>query len=230
MRQIILDTETTGLEPREGHRVVEVGCVTLADRQIREDWHRYLNPDRDMDSEAAAITGITRDQLEDSPRFPDVVDDFLAHIEGAEIVAHNASFDIGFLDHELSLMGHPKRIADVAAGVVDTLAMARKLHAGLRNSLDALCKRYDVDNTIRRHHGALLDAHLLTEVYLRMTGGQIAMSLDLMGSAGQSDEVENRLGVRKVRVVSPSADERAAHAQRVEQIRDANGHCLFDDG
>lgn len=229
VRQIVLDTETTGLEIAEGHRIVEIGCVTLVDRQLREEWHRYLNPDREIDQAAVAITGITVDQLEDSPRFAAVADDLLEHLEGAELVIHNAEFDVGFLDRELALMGHDKRIADVAAGVVDTLDLARKMHPGLRNSLDALCKRYDVDNAVRKHHGALLDARLLADVYLRMTGGQISMSLDVVALPSHSGDGPSELGLRRVPVVRAAAEELAAHRRRVAGICAIAGHCLFEE-
>ncbi|MGH8149513.1 MAG: DNA polymerase III subunit epsilon [Steroidobacteraceae bacterium] len=178
MRQIVLDTETTGLEAALGHRVIEIGCVELVSRRVTgRRFHRYLNPDRDIDPGALAVHGLSRQDLEREPRFADVAGELLEFIGGAELVIHNAAFDVAFLDMELArLPGEPQTLRAQCA-VLDSLALAREMHPGQRNSLDALCKRYGVDNSKRELHGALLDAQLLAEVYLAMTGGQGALAL-----------------------------------------------------
>ncbi|MBW8822874.1 MAG: DNA polymerase III subunit epsilon [Xanthomonadales bacterium] len=173
MRQVVLDTETTGLEWKIGNRVVEIGCVELLERRPSgKTFHRYINPQREFEQGAQEVTGLTLDFLADKPLFADIIDDFLAFIDGAELVIHNAAFDVGFLDHELSRAGdHYGRLGD-RAGILDTLALARQKYPGQRNSLDALCRRLGVDNSHRQLHGALLDAQLLAEAYLAMTSGQ----------------------------------------------------------
>lgn len=178
MRQIVLDTETTGLEPELNHRVIEIGCVELVNRRATgRTFHHYVNPERDVDDGALAVHGISRTDLDGQPRFADIVGELLAFVAGAELVIHNAAFDVAFLDAELArLPGEPRQIGTLCQ-VIDTLALARELHPGQRNSLDALCKRYDVDNSTRELHGALLDARLLADVYLAMTGGQGALEL-----------------------------------------------------
>ncbi|TCO83464.1 DNA polymerase-3 subunit epsilon [Plasticicumulans lactativorans] len=180
MRQIVLDTETTGLEAAQGHRIIEIGCVELDNRRpTGRTFHHYLNPEREIDAGAVEVHGITSAFLADKPRFADVVDELLDFIGGAELVIHNAAFDVGFLDCELVRAGDRYgRVSDHCT-VLDTLVLARTRHPGARNSLDALCKRYGVDNTRREFHGALLDARILADVYLAMTGGQVAMSLDV---------------------------------------------------
>ncbi len=187
-RQIVLDTETTGLEPEDGHRVIELGCVEMVNRRpTGQTFHQYLNPHRAIDPGAVEVHGLTNEFLADKPAFEDVMDEFLQFVEGAELIIHNAPFDVGFLDHELKLSGRKQSISSVC-GVLDTLVMARQRHPGQRNSLDALCKRYDVDNSRRELHGALLDAQILADVYLIMTGGQAALSLD----TGSGDPTELR--------------------------------------
>ena len=177
MRQIILDTETTGLEAAEGHRVIEIGCVELIDRRLSgQHFHQYLNPERDIEDGALEVHGISREFLLDKPVFADVVEEFLEFVKGAELIIHNAPFDIGFLDAELTQLGRPDRMTDHVR-VLDTLELARDLHPGQRNSLDALCRRYEVDNASRTLHGALLDAEILADVYLAMTGGQSDLGL-----------------------------------------------------
>jgi len=178
MRQIVLDTETTGLSTAQGHRIIEIGCLELIDRRLTgREFHRFLNPDRDIDEGAERVHGISRADLENQPRFHEIVDDLLEFLGGAELVIHNAQFDVGFIEHELALMKHPQpKIIDHAT-ILDTLTLARKLHPGQRNSLDALCKRYEVDASKRDVHGALIDSELLAGVYLAMTGGQTALSL-----------------------------------------------------
>src|SRR3979490_1871802 len=178
VRQIVLDTETTGLEPELNHRVIEIGCVELVNRRSTgRPFPPHLNTERDIDDGALAVHGISRTDLDGQPRFADIVEELLAFLSGAELVIHNAAFDIAFLDHELArLPGEPRQVASVCQ-VLDTLALARELHPGQRNSLDALCKRYSVDNAARELHGALLDARILADVYLAMTGGQGALAL-----------------------------------------------------
>ena len=179
MRQIVLDTETTGLSTSHGHRIIEIGCIELVNRRpTGREFQRFLNPDREIDQGAVAVHGLSREDLETAPRFPEIVDELLEFLKDAELVIHNADFDVGFIEHELTLMKHPKPKITHHATVLDTLSMARKLHPGQRNSLDALCKRYEIDASKRDLHGALIDADLLARVYLAMTGGQTALSLD----------------------------------------------------
>jgi len=179
LRQIVLDTETTGLEPEQGHKIIEIGCVEMVERRLTgNNFHQYLQPDREIDAAAIEVHGITNEFLADKPRFQDVAQDFVDYVRGAELIIHNAPFDVGFLDHELDkLPGDSLKIAELCA-VTDTLVLAKKMYPGQRNSLDALCKRYDIDNSHRELHGALLDAEILADVYLMMTGGQKALSLD----------------------------------------------------
>jgi DNA polymerase-3 subunit epsilon len=224
LKQIILDTETTGLEPSEGHRVIEIGCVELVDRRVSQNrYHQYLNPGREIEDGALEVHGISGEFLADKPAFEDVVDDFLAFVAGAELIIHNAPFDVGFIDHELALMGRGDRLADHCT-VLDTLEMARDLHPGQRNSLDALCKRYDVDNSSRTLHGALLDAEILGDVYLAMTGGQSDLGLSFDRVDDESHDAVHEL-VEKPRlfVLKASADEIAAHEERLRQIDKASG-------
>src|SRR5690606_20139089 len=185
-RQVVLDTETTGLEPAAGHRISEVGCVELIDRRpTRKTFHRYLNPDRAVEVGALEVHGIDDEFLAEQPLFADIVDEFLDFIGGAELVIHNADFDVEFINHELKLLGRAPRDIRNCCGVLDTLALARKMHPGQRNTLDALAKRYDVDNSKRELHGALLDAQILADIYLAMTGGQVSLLLD--GDAERED-------------------------------------------
>lgn len=231
-RQIVLDTETTGLEPSQGHRIIEIGCVEMVDRRLTgNNFHQYLQPDREIDQGAIEVHGITNEFLADKPRFGDLVDDFLAYVEGAELIIHNAPFDVGFLNHELGLLSADYPSLEQVCSVVDTLVMAKKMHPGQRNSLDALCKRYDINNSHRELHGALLDAEILADVYLMMTGGQGALSLDSGGGEGEaSGEPIQRLDAARPRlkVVRASVEELAAHQQRLELIeKGAGGGCLW---
>ena len=235
MRQIVLDTETTGLFPEEGHRIIEIGCVELVDRMLTgQRFHVYLNPQRQVDSGAAEVHGLTNEFLADKALFSDIADDFLAFIAGAELIIHNAPFDVGFIDHELRLANaeafNPLR--DYCA-ITDTLALAKKKHPGQRNSLDALCKRYQVDNSHRDLHGALLDAEILAQVYLLMTGGQIALGLDedpavnAVVSATPGGQRRAEFG-RALRIVTCSEAEAAAHEARLDALDKANGGaCLW---
>jgi DNA polymerase-3 subunit epsilon len=221
MRQVVLDTETTGLEVRQGHRLVEIACVELIERRLTgRHYQTYLNPDRAIDEGARLVTGIEDKFLLDKPRFADVVDDFLAFIDGAELVIHNASFDIGFLDAELARLDNGAgRISD-RCSVLDTLAMARERYPGQRNSLDALCKRLGVDNSRRDLHGGLIDAQLLADVYLAMTTGQGAFELGFEGAVEQRDAVVVAPVVLRVRprVLHASADELLRHEQRLDAL------------
>lgn len=239
MRQIVLDTETTGLAPAQGHRIIEIGCLELVNRRLTgREFHRFLNPDRDIDEGAERVHGISRADLETAPRFPEIVDEFLAFIKGAELIIHNASFDVGFLEHELTLMKHTVPKIEDHATVLDTLTLARKLHPGQRNSLDALCKRYEVDATKRDVHGALIDSELLANVYLAMTGGQTAMLLDDDvlghhavpdgGNAADADgENADYAQADKLPVIRASAEEVLAHEAMLEKIR-KSGACVWD--
>jgi len=228
MRQIVLDTETTGLEPKDGHRVIEIGCVELVDRKLTGNtFHQYLQPGREIDPGAIEVHGITNEFLADKPLFEDVVDDFVDFIRGAELVIHNAPFDVGFLDHELRLCGSDQQVADLC-GVLDTLVMARRMHPGQKNNLDALCKRYAIDNSSRDLHGALLDAEILADVYLAMTGGQVTLSLgegEESGSGVHTAQPLRRLDSNRpaLRVIAPDADELAAHEACLETLDQASG-------
>ncbi|MCU7904710.1 MAG: DNA polymerase III subunit epsilon [Candidatus Thiodiazotropha sp. (ex Epidulcina cf. delphinae)] len=224
MRQIVLDTETTGLEPERGHRIIEIGCVEMVDRRLTgNNFHQYLQPERDIDAAAIEVHGITNEFLADKPKFSDVAADFIDYVSGAELIIHNAPFDVGFLDHELSIM-HSQAKVDALCAVTDTLVMAKKMHPGQRNSLDALCKRYDIDNAHRELHGALLDAEILADVYLAMTGGQTALLLDGSpadeGGGGPSIDGIRRLPSDRPRlkVVSASAEELKVHNRRLESM------------
>lgn len=230
MRQIVLDTETTGLSTGQGHRIIEIGCVEIVNRRLTgRDFHRFLNPDRDIDEGAGRVHGISRASLESQPRFPEIVDELLTFLDGAELLIHNAEFDVGFLDYELGLMQHPAPRVTDHASVLDTLALARELHPGQRNSLDALCKRYEIDASQRDLHGALIDAGLLARVYLAMTGGQTALSLEAVPTAEAAETlaVVSRTGELKLRVIEASDDELAAHEALLDKLRD-RGECVWD--
>ena len=223
MRQIVLDTETTGLESSEGHRIIEIGCVELIDRRISGNtYHQYIQPDRQIDAGAIEVHGITNESLADKPRFADIAAEFLAFIKGAELVIHNAPFDVGFIDHEFRMLTAPPGNVAEHCKVLDTLVMARRMHPGQRNSLDALCKRYEIDNSQRELHGALLDAEILADVYLMMTGGQVSLSLDSRtDSQGNQQRVEiQRVAVDRepLRVIRASEAECQAHSGRMEAI------------
>jgi DNA polymerase III subunit epsilon len=235
MRQIVLDTETTGLEWKKGNRVVEIGCVELLERRpTGRTYHQYLNPKREFEQGAAEVTGLSLEFLADKPLFAEVADEFLAFIDGAELIIHNAAFDIGFLNYELSLLGdHYGRMQD-RVRVEDSLLLARQRFPGQRNSLDALCKRLGVDNTHRQLHGALLDAQLLCDVYLNLTAGQSEIGFDGLDEPGQATVVVTpafaiaAAGPRPR--VQPSAEELAAHEARLAKLRKkAGGSCLWDE-
>ena len=230
MRQVVLDTETTGLEAGEGHRVIEVGAIELIDRrQSGKHFHSYLNPHREIEDGALEVHGITREFLLDKPSFADIAEDFLKFIEGAELIIHNAPFDLAFLNTELALLpGSPRRITDFSA-ILDTLELAREMHPGQRNNLDALCKRYEIDNSSRVLHGALRDAEILAEVYLAMTGGQSDLGLSFSvvvdrESLGQARDTHQR---PEFRVLQADAQELALHLARLKAIEKESGNCLW---
>jgi DNA polymerase-3 subunit epsilon len=235
VRQIVLDTETTGLETSKGHRIIEIGCIELLERRRSGAmFHRFLNPEREIDSGALAVHGITVEFLRDKPRFADVADELWAFIAGAELIIHNAVFDLSFLEYEYSRLPSRGALRE-HVGVLDTLALARERYPGQKNSLDALCKRLGVDASHRELHGALLDASLLTDVYLAMTAGQGA--LDLAVDAGQSRRVARRQANAprgSLRVIAADAEECAAHAQRLAALdKAAKRPCIWrglDDG
>ncbi len=228
MRQIVLDTETTGLEPKQGHRIIEIGCVELIDRKLTGNhYHQYINPQRIVDEGAIDVHGISNEFLEDKPLFTDIIDDFLAYIKGAELVIHNAPFDVGFINHELLLAETETakqyfRVADMCT-VLDTLHLARQMHPGQKNNLDALCRRYGMDNSHRELHGALLDAEILSDVYLLMTGGQT--DLALAGESNQRSKASSDTRIRRLaekreplNVILATDEELSSHSKRLECI------------
>lgn len=226
MRQIIVDTETTGLEPEQGHRIIEIGCVEVINRRATgRTFHRYLRPDREVDPGALQVHGITNEFLLNQPRFPDVAAELIEFIQDAELVIHNAPFDVAFLDAEFKRLPPPlKRVAELCQ-VLDTLALARKMHPGQRNGLDALCKRYSVDNSHREFHGALLDARILLDVYLAMTGGQSALVLgeETAGTAATTEQVRAQRPVGSLAVVRASESELALHERALAALDKASG-------
>lgn len=238
MRQVVLDTETTGLEPELGHRIIEIGCIELVNRRATgRRFHHYLNPERDIDEGALAVHGISLAELAREPRFGEVAEELLAFIDGAELVIHNAAFDVAFLDAELArLETAPERGRSITSlcRVLDTLALARGMHPGQRNSLDALCKRYAIDNSRRELHGALLDAQILADVYLAMTGGQSSLLLDAGG--GDARAADGGRSVRALvrppiplRVLAATDEELRAHRALVAVIaRASGGRCVWD--
>ena len=234
MRQIVLDTETTGLEPEEGHRIIEIGCVELVNRRpTAQTFHCYLNPDREIDRAAEDVHGLSTAFLAGKPRFTEIAGEFLEFVRGAELIIHNAAFDLAFLDAELARLDPPAPLLRELCQVRDTLMMARQLHPGQRQSLDALCKRYSVDASGRDLHGALLDARLLAEVYLAMTGGQVTLALDGVadggGQAGRAARVQRDGLVLVVQRASP--DELAAHEAALDRLDVATGgRCLWRSG
>lgn len=226
MRQIVLDTETTGLEWQQGHRVIEIGCVELVNRRPSgRHFHRYLKPDRKVDEGALAVHGITDEFLAGQPRFEEVASEFVEFITGAELVIHNAAFDLAFLDAELARLGEPVRRVGELCGCIDTLLLARQLHPGQRNSLDALCKRYSVDNSGRDLHGALLDAKILSEVYLAMTGGQGALVLGETEASAAATRKQRRArrAAFVVPVIRATDSELALHERALVAVAKASG-------
>ena len=231
MRQIVLDTETTGLEWRNGDRVIEIGCVELISRiPTGRHYHVFVNPDREIDPGAIEVHGITNEFLADKPRFKDVASEFEDFVRDAELIIHNAPFDVGFLDAELGLIDRP-RLASLCGGVIDTLRMAKEMNPGKKASLNALCDRYQIDNASRTLHGALLDAELLAEVYLAMTRGQESLIMALDETGGPIDDAEAAAALKDrppLKVLRATAQEANAHAAVLEDIRKAsNGQCLW---
>lgn len=229
-RQIILDTETTGINPLDGHRVIEIGCVEMINRRLTgNNFHVYLNPERFIEEEAIRIHGITNEFVADKPKFRDVAQDFFDYVQGGELVIHNAAFDVGFLNHEFRLLNPPLPAIDSVCGVLDTLALARDKHPGQKNNLDALCRRYDIINSHRTFHGALLDAEILADVYLAMTGGQVSLNLAAHGDNTATDQNRTvslqRTG--SLRVVRASEAELAAHESRLDLVQKKSGGCLW---
>lgn len=230
MRQIILDTETTGLSPRNGNRILEIGCVEVLNRQLSgKNLHFYINPERDSEEGALAVHGLTTEFLADKPTFKQIAAEFLDYVRGAQIIIHNAPFDVGFLDAELALLGLPP-FKEHVIDVVDSLQMAKELHPGRRNSLDALCDRYGISNAHRVLHGALLDAELLAEVYLSMTRGQNSLTMDL-GAEEDVSEGEGKLELAplaEVIVVAASEEELGLHEDVLNQLdKEARGSCVW---
>ncbi|NVJ61688.1 MAG: DNA polymerase III subunit epsilon [Gammaproteobacteria bacterium] len=228
MRQVVLDTETTGLEPSRGHKIIEIGCVEMIDRKLTgRHYHQYIQPDRVVDDGAIEVHGITNEYLADKPRFYEVVDDFIKFVDGAELVIHNAPFDIGFLDWELKCLDRGLGKMEDYCTVLDTLVLARQMFPGQKNSLDALCKRYGIDNSHRTLHGALLDSEILADVYLFMTGGQTALTLsshqDFLNQGKQNAGIRRIKRSSPLKVIKANTDELAKHESKLEDIRKASG-------
>ena len=232
MRQIVLDTETTGLDPAQGHRIIEIGCVELLNRRLTGNHlHVYINPQREVEAAALEVHGITNEFLADKPLFGDIAQSFIDFVEGAELIIHNAPFDIGFLDHELDALNRGYKPMAEYCTVLDSLVMARKKHPGQKNNLDALCKRYMVDNTQRELHGALLDAEILADVYLMMTGGQSSFSLGYEEISQQDTaNAPQKLSAKRkpLKIIRATAEELAAHEARLKEIdAKAENGCLW---
>lgn len=232
MRQIVLDTETTGLEVTQGHRIIEIGAVEVVNRRLTgRHFHQYVNPNRDIDEGAMEVHGITNEFLQDKPGFEDVAEQFFEFIEGAELIIHNAPFDIAFMDSEFAMLEQPFPKVREVCGVIDTVIMARKKHPGQKNNLDALCKRYGVDNSQRELHGALLDAEILADVYLVMTGGQTDLRLggteEATDSSGKLEFKPVSQNRRPLRIIKANAEELAAHEKRLNNIKASSGTCAW---
>ena len=234
MRQIVLDTETTGLETSQDHRIIEIGCVEMVDRKLTgRHYHQYINPQRKVDEGAMEVHGITDQFLEDKPLFEAIVTDFFEFLDDAELIIHNASFDIGFINHEAKKLRGAHQPIESRCRVIDTLALARQKHPGQKNNLDALCKRYGVDNSQRQLHGALLDAEILADVYLLMTGGQVNLNINDQ-SDFESGEMNMTSVIRRLpddrsplRVVKASDEEIALHDQKLAAIATKSGQCIW---
>jgi len=228
MRKIVVDTETTGLDPKQGHRIIELAAIELEGRKVSlRRFHRYLNPEREIEAGAVAVHGLTYERLQNEAKFADIASSFLEFIEGAELIIHNAPFDIGFLNNELELIGQPP----LQNAVLDTLKIAREMHPGKKNSLDALCGRYAIDNAHRSLHGALLDTELLAEVYFAMTRGQESLLIDERAPKLRQHTVINSDGSRPgLRVLQANAEELAGHVQQLADIDNASkGGCLWKE-
>ncbi|WP_032095776.1 MULTISPECIES: DNA polymerase III subunit epsilon [unclassified Alteromonas] len=231
MRQIVLDTETTGIDPKEGHRIIEIGCVEVVNRRLTGNhFHAYINPGRHIEQEAIEVHGITNEFLADKPVFSTVANDFVNFIKGAQLVIHNAPFDVGFMDHEFKMEARTKGVVtNKICDVLDTLTLARKMHPGQKNNLDALCKRYGIDNSHRTLHGALLDAEILADVYLLMTGGQTKLKLASSGTSDADATALRRIerSANKLKVIKASADELEQHEARLNIVQEAGGSCIW---
>ncbi len=231
-RLIVLDTETTGIDPKQGHKMIEIGCVELIDRQLTGNhYHQYLNPDREIDQGAIDVHGIKNEFLVDKPRFADVVIDFIDYIKGAELIIHNAPFDVGFINNELQQIGHDiTDIADICT-ITDSLKLARDMYPGQRNSLDALCKRLGVNNSHRELHGALLDSEILADVYLYMTGGQVTLDFSVTETQGKLNATGEMIKKDRTNLVVLKATEHEMqlHQTRCLQIKESSGKCLWLD-
>jgi DNA polymerase III subunit epsilon len=230
MRQIVLDTETTGLNPRTGDRVIEVGCVEIVNRKLTgNNFHCYVNPERDSDEAALAVHGLTTAFLSDKPKFHEIVDELRAFVQGAEVIIHNAPFDLGFLNHEFQRLGLPS-FTSHCAGVIDTLVQAKELHPGKRNSLDALCDRYEISNAHRKLHGALLDSELLADVYLAMTRGQNSLTMDVAQEEGTGGELLEAVPLGEITVLPASSEELCAHEEVLAGLdKNVKGSCVWRD-
>jgi len=234
MRQVVLDTETTGLDPKQGHRIIEIGCVEIINRKLTHNhYHQYIQPDRESDEGALAVHGITSEFLADKPRFEDIADDFLTFIKGAELIIHNAPFDVGFIDNEFKLLMQ-KQSVDLGrttdhATILDSLVMARQMHPGQKNNLDALCKRYDVNNDKRELHGALLDSEILADVYLAMTGGQSNLLLDADDKTESQGEASSESSIIRIetkpgglKVIRANAEESKLHEEYLQSLGESS--------
>jgi DNA polymerase III subunit epsilon len=235
MRQILLDTETTGLNPRDGHKITEIGCLVMQNRVLTgEKFHAYLNPERDIDEGAIRITGLTKEFLQDKPKFAEIAEEFVNFIVGAELIIHNAPFDLGFINHELNLLNHPIKKINEKVTVFDTLYHARKMYPGKKNNLDALCERLGVSNSHRQYHGALLDASILAEVYLAMTRGQTSFSWN---KTNKQNSNQNNLKVASphaiihdLKVIYATETENNLHKKYLERMKVASkGHCIWSE-
>ncbi|MBT3202961.1 MAG: DNA polymerase III subunit epsilon [Gammaproteobacteria bacterium] len=230
-RQIVLDTETTGLEISQGHRIIEIGCIEVINRRVTNNhWHHYINPDRKVDHGAFEIHGISDEFLADKPRFHELVDSFLEYIEGAELIIHNAPFDVGFLNNEIALLDEPKPAIGDICSVLDTLVMARQKHPGQKNNLDVLCRRYDIDNSKRTLHGALLDSEILAEVYLLMTGGQTALTLeaeDVSQDGGDQGIALADIKMKDLMVWSVDEPDQEKHREYLNMLQEKAGKCAW---
>ena len=228
MRQIALDTETTGINTSDGHRIIEIGCIEMENRRITgKEFHCYINPEREIDEGATRVHGLTYEKLKNEPLFKDIKSDFMNFISDSELIIHNADFDVGFLNYELSLVKSSNVIEDKAL-ILDTLKMARNMHPGKKNSLDALCNRYEIDRSMRQVHGALIDADLLAKVYLAMTGGQETFELN----EAKDHDKEEKLKIQKensltLKVIKATSSELDAHENFLSELRD-KGECIWN--
>ena len=237
-RQVVLDTETTGLDPKSGHRIIEIGCIELINRRItNNNYQVYINPEREIDYGAEQVHGLSTEFLQDKPVFADIADDFINYIDGAELIIHNAAFDIGFLNHELALLKRGIAKLDASCSIIDTLQMARKRHPGQRNNLDALCKRYYIDNSGRNLHGALIDSDLLASLYLAMTSGQDSLFAEQnQAKSAKKIELDQSIiseaitvnkNTRQLAVQAANAEEIAAHHKYLQEMGEGNVDVLW---